>query len=86
MIKTILKKEKRKIIATVIVAGFFLFFWINGPFQQIFELINLEKETTEYSNPKMVGGLDGKKKSNFGRKLGWSATLRRLGTKMLSDV
>ena len=66
MIKTILKKEKRKIIATVIVAGFFLFFWINGPFQQITELINLEKEATEYSNPKMVGGLDGKKKSTFG--------------------
>ena len=66
MTKTFLKAEKRKIIATVIVAIFFLFFWINGPFQQIPELLNLEIEATEYSNPKMVGSNEEKKVANFG--------------------
>ncbi|MBL4670004.1 MAG: FMN-binding protein [Flavobacteriales bacterium] len=55
-------KEMRKIIATLIVAIVFLYFWINGPLLQIVEAINLEAVETKYSIPILVGsdGVDSK--------------------------
>lgn len=55
MVSTFVKNEKYKLLATMIVAGFFLFFWIKGPLQHTLEVINLETEETEYAIPKMVG-------------------------------
>lgn len=55
MVKTFIENEKYKLLATVLVAGFFLFFWIKGPLQQTLEIINLETEETEYARPIMVG-------------------------------
>lgn len=55
MVSTFVKNEKYKLLATLVVAGFFLFFWIKGPLQRTLEIINLETEETEYAKPIMVG-------------------------------
>ncbi|WP_273274679.1 4Fe-4S binding protein [Maribacter polysiphoniae] len=63
----LVKKEKKKIIATLIVAAVFLFFWINGPLMQSVGLLNLESIETKYSKPILVGeeGVDNKNISSF---------------------
>jgi len=55
-------QEKRKVIATLIVAVAFLYFWMNGPLLHTIEVLNLEAIVTEYSKPLMVGkdGVDKK--------------------------
>ncbi len=55
MVKSFIRNERYKLLATFLVAGFFLYFWINGPFRQIEETISLEIISTIYSDPKMVG-------------------------------
>ncbi len=55
MVSTFVRNEKYKLLATLIIASFFLFFWIKGPLQQTLEIINLETEETEYAKPIMVG-------------------------------
>ena len=45
----------REIVATLIVAAFFLYFWINGPIMQQIELLNIEHIETKYSKPVIVG-------------------------------
>ena len=52
---TFIKVEKLKMLATTIVAGFFLYFWIQGPFQQLESILHLEHEPTEFAIPKLVG-------------------------------
>ncbi len=54
-ITTFLQDEWKKILATTLLLGFFLYFWIEGPFRQIQEIIQLDKKSTEYSIPKVVG-------------------------------
>lgn len=58
----LVKKEKKKVIATVIVAVIFLFFWIKGPLMQSIEVLSLESIETKYSKPVLVGedGVDKK--------------------------
>jgi len=46
-----IKQEKMKIIATLMVAIVFLFFWINGPILHTIEVLNLESIESKYSNP-----------------------------------
>lgn len=55
-------KEIRKIIATLVVAVVFLYFWINGPLMQTIEVLSLESIKTKYSAPLTVGqdGVDKK--------------------------
>ncbi len=48
------KNEIGKIIATVLVAVVFLYFWINGPLLQTIEVLSLESIQTKYSAPVMV--------------------------------
>lgn len=55
MFRTFIKQEKYKLLATALIAGFFIFFWVNGPLLQTLEIIDLESEETEFSRPKMVG-------------------------------
>lgn len=45
----------REIVATILVAAFFLYFWINGPIMQQIELLNIEHIETKYSKPVIVG-------------------------------
>ena len=45
----------KELVATVLVAAFFLYFWINGPLMQQIELLNIEHIETKYSNPVVVG-------------------------------
>lgn len=45
----------REIVATALVAAFFLYFWINGPLMQQIELLNIEHIETKYSKPVIVG-------------------------------
>lgn len=45
----------REIVATALVAAFFLYFWINGPIMQQIELLNIEHIETKYSKPVIVG-------------------------------
>ncbi len=56
-------KERSKIAATLFVAVFFLYFWINGPLLQAFDAISLETIQTKYAIPIMVGQ-DGVDKKN----------------------
>ena len=58
------QKEFRKIIATIIVAIVFLYFWTNGPLLQTLDIISLETIETKFSKPILVGndGVDRKKK------------------------
>ncbi len=62
-----LKLESRKIIATIIVAIVFLYFWMNGPLLQNIEILSLESIKNVYSKPVMVGekGVNKGSKSNF---------------------
>ncbi len=52
----------KKVVATALVAIIFLYFWVNGPIMHSIEILSLETEETEYSNPVMVGsdGVDNK--------------------------
>lgn len=50
-------------IATLIVAIVFLFFWVNGPLMDTPEIISVEHEASEYGEPVMVGQ-DGVDKKN----------------------
>lgn len=52
------KEERVKLLATLVVASFFLYFWIEGPLLQIEPVLNLEDIITEFSDAKMVGDLD----------------------------
>ena len=45
----------KKVLATIVVSIFFIFFWINGPIQVKEVLAHLEEEETEFSKPKLVG-------------------------------
>lgn len=45
----------REIAATLVVAAFFIYFWINGPIMDHIDLINIEHIETKYSIPVMVG-------------------------------
>ncbi len=45
----------KKVLATIVVSIFFIFFWINGPLQVMEVLAHLEQEETEFSKPKIVG-------------------------------
>lgn len=45
----------REIVATALVATFFLYFWVNGPLMQQIELLNIEHIETKYSTPVVVG-------------------------------
>lgn len=47
--------EWKKVLATIIVSAFFIFFWINGPLQIKEVLAHLEQEETEFSKPKIIG-------------------------------
>ena len=47
--------EYRKVIATIIVAITFLYFWLNGPLLRTIEFINLEALETKFSTPLMIG-------------------------------
>lgn len=49
-----INQEKYKIIATLMVAAFFLYFWINGPLQQSEAILTLEHEETEFARPILV--------------------------------
>lgn len=55
-------KEIRKIIATLLVAVVFLYFWMNGPLLQQIEVLSMETIETQYSQPLIVGedGVDKK--------------------------
>ncbi len=57
-----IKKEIRKIIATIFIALIFLYFWLNGPLLQITEIVSIETIETKYSIPVLVGsdGVDNK--------------------------
>jgi len=58
MLSLFIRQEKYKLLATIIVTGFFLFFWIKGPLQVEVNKTLLEHEATEFSNPKMLGELE----------------------------
>lgn len=45
----------KKVLATLVVSIFFIFFWINGPLQVVEVLAHLEQEATEFSKPKIIG-------------------------------
>lgn len=53
--KKIKIKQGKKVLATLIVGAFFLFFWLNGPLHFKEVLAHLEVEETPYSKPKIVG-------------------------------
>ncbi len=55
MLTSFVKEEKLKLLATIIVLSFFLYFWTNGPFNQLQSVVHLEHENTEFSTPKIVG-------------------------------
>jgi len=65
MIAQFMSQEWKKILATAIVAGFFLYFWVNGPLQQLAEAISLEEQFSEFAIPKLVGEHDPKAASEF---------------------
>ncbi len=48
-------KQIKKVLATLIVGAFFLFFWLNGPLHFTEVLAHLEVEETPYSKSKFVG-------------------------------
>lgn len=60
-----IKSEPKKVIATVIVAIVFLFFWVNGPLLDTPEILSVEHEASEYGEPVMVGGDGVNKKNNL---------------------
>lgn len=64
-INRFIKQEKKKIIATIIVAIIFLFFWINGPLLQSIEVLSLESIETKYSRPVMIGNNGVNKRTNI---------------------
>ena len=45
----------KKVLSTLVVSIFFIFFWINGPLQVVEVLAHLEQEETEFSRPKIIG-------------------------------
>lgn len=47
--------NSKEIVATILVAAFFLYFWVNGPLMQQIELLNIEHIETKYSTPVIVG-------------------------------
>ena len=57
------KNHVRELVATIIVATVFLYFWINGPLLQRAEILSIESIETKYSNPVIVGedGVDQKR-------------------------
>ncbi len=61
----IVSGEQKKVIATLVVAVVFLYFWINGPLLKVLEAVSLESIETKYSIPVMIGedGIDNKKRS-----------------------
>lgn len=65
-IKNFLAAEKYKVIATLIVATVFLYFWVEGPLEHTLEVLNLEQEETAFSRPIMVGDRDGETPEGFG--------------------
>jgi NosR/NirI family nitrous oxide reductase transcriptional regulator len=55
MIGLFIHEEWRKLLATVLVASFFFYFWLQGPFDFISENLQiLESIETAYSTPKVV--------------------------------
>ena len=64
MTNSFLYQERFKLLATFIVASFFLYFWVNGPVQVVEEILHLETEATRFSIPKLVGE-DENKTSDF---------------------
>lgn len=54
MLFTILKNERYKLLATFLVAGFFFWFWLNGPIQTVNEVFNSPELSTPFSQHKMV--------------------------------
>lgn len=49
------KTHPRELVATIVVAAFFMYFWINGPIMQQLELLSIEHIETRYSKPVFVG-------------------------------
>lgn len=49
------RQEKGKLLATVLVAGFFAYFWVNGPLAQELLSLDIAEEFTKFSIPKLVG-------------------------------
>lgn len=52
--KQFLISEWRKLLATAVVAGFFLYFWISGPLVFHESILHNEEELTEYARPFML--------------------------------
>ena len=46
--------DKRKTAATIVVAGFFVFFWINGPLSNVIEIVLEENENVEIVKPVLI--------------------------------
>lgn len=44
----------RKTVATIVVAGFFVFFWVNGPLSNAIEIVLEENENTEIVKPVLI--------------------------------
>ncbi len=65
------KNHVRELVATLIVAAVFLYFWINGPLLQRAEILSIESIETKYSNPVIVGedGVDKKNEVTSFKKL-----------------
>ena len=64
--KTFFKKEKYKLIATIVVVSFFLFFWINGPLFMSDTTSVTSVARTEYAVPMLVTGEDVTDQEGFG--------------------
>ncbi len=63
--KTFIQEEKYKLLATILVAAFFLYFWVEGPLQQTEPILKLEQEPTEFAQPKLVNHA-GENNSHYG--------------------
>ena len=50
-----IQQEKGKLLATALVAGFFAYFWVNGPLAQELLSLDITEEFTKFSIPKFVG-------------------------------
>ena len=59
-----LRMDVRKTVATVVVAGFFIFFWVHGPLTQVIEIPLAASEDSETVKPVLVGDSE-KEQSSF---------------------
>ena len=57
------QQNKRKWIATIVVSIFFIFFWVNGPFQNNFEEFFLLEQNDSTVKPKLIS--DSPKKNHY---------------------